>query len=200
MNDKNSKKRKYIENTIERFRVQGVEMSDKCSYCEKHELACLASSFSGRCAECIAQRKKCDLSGPSVEEWESIAREETRLRREKERLQREEEETLAKQQEILAKLLRLRRLTRANNAKEDSLKVRAARMLRLGLKSFDELDALEETEKREAARVATEATAEGEPSASSSTPGVIFDFPSPSASFWEALDAGGETPQATQGS
>ena len=149
----------------------------------------MASSFSGRCAECVAQRKKCDLSDPSVKEWESIAREETRLRREKERLQREEEETLAK-------LLRLRRLTRANNAKKNSLKVRAAKMLRLDLKSFNELNALEETEKREAAKVATEATAKGEPSAFSSSPSMIFNFPSSSTSFWEFLDTGDKTPQA----
>jgi len=38
-----------------------------------------------------------------------------------------------------------------------------------------------------------------DPSVPPSTPGVIFDFPSPSASFWESLNAGDETPQATQG-
>jgi len=38
-----------------------------------------------------------------------------------------------------------------------------------------------------------------DPSVPPSTPGVIFDFPSPFASFWESLNAGGETPQAIQG-
>jgi len=207
MSDKNSKKRRYVEILSERIRTQGFEMSDKCSYCEKHEFACVASSYSGRCAECVAQRRKCDLSGPSSEEWESVAREETRIRREKERIRAEKRvlaiarrELESRQREMEAKLLRLERLEEVNDEKEDTLKVRAAKMLRLGLKSFDELDALEETEKREAAGVATEATVGGEPSASTSTPGVIFDFPSPSASFWESLDAGGKTPQATQGS
>jgi len=207
MSNKNSKKRKYVEILSKRIRIQGFEMSDKCSYCEKHEFACVASSCSGRCAECVAQRRKCDLSGPSPEEWESVAREETRIRREKERIRAEKRalatarrELETRQREMEAKLLRLERLEEVNDEKEDILKVRAAKMLRLGLKSFDELDALEETEKREAARVAIEATAEGEPSAFSLTPGVIFDFLSLSASFWEFLDAGGETPQATQGS
>ena len=174
-------------------------MSDKCSNCEKHELACVASTLSGRCAECVAHRRKCDLLGPSLEEWESLAREETSVRREKERLRAEKRVLVSTRLELEAKLLRIERLEEVNDKKEDTLKVRAAKMLRLGLKSFEELEALEETERKEA-EVAREAIAEGEPSASSSAPGVIFDFPSPSASFWEALDAGGETPQATQGS
>jgi len=206
MSDKNSKKRKYVEILFERIRTQGFEMSDKCSYCEKHEFACVASSCSGRCAKYVAQRRKCDLSGPSPKEWESVAKEETRIRREKERIRAKKRalatarrELESKQREMEAKLLRLKRLEEVNDEKENTLKVRVAKMLRLGLKSFDELDALEKTEKREAARVATEATAEGEPSASSSSPSVIFDFFSPFASFWESLDVGGETPQATQG-
>ena len=207
MSDKNSKKRKYVEIFSERIRTQGFEMSDECSYCEKHEFICVAFSCSGRCAECVAQRRKCDLSDPSSEEWESVAREETRIRREKERIRAEKRilatarrELESRQREMEAKLLQLKRLEEINDKKEDTLKVRAAKMFRLGLKSFDELDALEETEKREAAGVATKAIVEGELSASTLTLNVIFDFLSPSASFWESLDAGDETPQATQGS
>ena len=165
-------------------------MSNKCLYCEKYEFAYVASSCSGRCAKCVAQRRKCDLSSPSPEEWKSITKEETRIRREKERIRAEKRalatarrELESRQRKMEAKLLRLKRLEEINNKKENTLKVRAAKMLRLGLKSFDELDALKETEKREAARIAIEATAEGEPSASSSTLNMIFNFPSPSTSF-----------------
>ena len=190
MSDKNSKKRRYVEILFERIHTQGFKMNDKCSYCEKHKFTCVASSYSDRCAECIAQRKKYDLSDPSLKEWESVARKETRIRREKKRIRAEKRalatahrELKSRQREMEAKLLRLKRLKKVNDKKKNTLKVRTAKILRFGLKSFNKLDALKETEKREAARIAIEATAEGEPSASSSTLNMIFNFPSPSTSF-----------------
>jgi len=67
--------------------------------------------------------------------------------------------------------------------KQKELAARRLALAERGLKYLDELDALE----------AKEAEATFGPVAS---PGVIFDFPSPSASFLERLGAGGETPQA----
>jgi len=172
-------------------------MSDRCSYCEKHDKECVVSPTSSRCSECFQKQRKCDAEGPSLADWEALEREEAKIRKEKSRLR-------AEKRELHSRLLRLERLEEVNNEKEDNFRTRAARLLRLGLKSFDELDALEAKEKEEetrkdAEKVATGEALEGEPLAPLSPPGVIFDFPSPSASFWEALDAGGETPQATQG-
>jgi len=193
MNEKTSKKRKYITAYAQRIRNLGHEMADRCSYCEMHDKECIVSAGSGRCSECFGRSRKCDVSGPTLEDWEALEREEARLRQEKAKLK-------AERAEAFSKILRLERQSEAAEEKLAKFRKRAAHMLKLGLKSIDELDALEEAEEREAERVATEATAEGEPPAPSLTPGATFVFPSPSASFWEALDAGGETPQATQGS
>jgi len=198
MTEINSKKRKRAITTSGRIYLQGVKMSDKCSYCEKHDKECVVSSASSRCSECFQKQRKCDASGPSQEDWEALEREEAKIQKEELRL-------LAEKRELHSKLLRLERLDEVNREKRNNFRARAARMLRLGVKSFDELDALEAKEKEEEARGDAEAPATREASQDDSfvppsSPGVIFDFPSPSASFWESLDAGGETPQATRGS
>jgi len=192
MSDNNSKKRKYTSRTVAQIRRQGAIMSLKCSNCVSLKKECVVAKNSARCAECFKNKKSCDVRGPSEEGWKLLEGEEEKLRVEEEKLQREEEETLAK-------MLRLKRLARANREKQASFRSRASHMLQLGLKSLEELDAWEEKERKENEAVVKGAAPADDPSVPPSSPGVIFDFPSPSASFWESLNAGGETPQATQG-
>jgi len=189
MSEKTTRKRKYITATSKRMREKGHEMADRCTYCEMHDKKCVVTANSSRCSECFGRSRKCDVSGSSLEDWEALEREETRLRQEEAKLE-------AERAEAFSRILRLEQQSKATREKLANFRKRSSHMLKLGLKTLDELDAWEERE-RENAR---EATASAGSPAPPSTPDMIFDFPSPSASFLEALGAGGGTPQATQGS
>jgi hypothetical protein len=89
----------------------------------------------------------------------------------------------------MAKILRLWRQQRV-------LRERREEMLRRGLRTLNELDALEEKERLE---IGERERAVGEqPNASTSFDVPIGDL-DPSDPFWASLGFGGETPQASQG-
>jgi len=150
----------------------GVEVPS-CSRCEKRGLQCLVAPDTSRCGECVRSKQKCDVDGPSVADWENLEREERRL---------EEEE-----RETLAKLLRL-------GTQKRSLRQRAREMMKRGLSSLDELDAVERQEK-EAELAKVQATLL--PAASDEIP---LDPSFLHGSFWGGLDFDGGIPKASQGS
>jgi len=171
------------------MREKGHEMADQCTYCEMHNKKYVVTANSSRCSECFGRNRKCDVSGPSLEDWEALEREETRLRQKKAKLE-------AEKAEAFSRILRLEQQSKATREKLANFRKRSSHMLKLELKTLDKLDAWEEREKEDA----REATALAGSPAPPSTPGVIFDFLSPSTSFLKALNAGDRTPQATQGS
>jgi len=155
----------------------GIEMPS-CSRCDRQGLSCVVSLNTVRCGECVRSKMKCDVSGPTPNDWE-------KLKKEEERLEAEEEAAALQEQEAFARRMRLRKM-------QKSLRTRAAEMLRRGLRTLDELDAAEEAE-----RVAT---------AKITVPTGDFDFPEipldpvEAEAFWASLDSGGEKLQASQGS
>ncbi len=127
------KERKLLADRITR---EGVEMPS-CSRCEKRGLRCLASASSKRCNECVrSNSRNCDVSGPSASDWQSLQKEEDRLRL----------ETRMTREAVATAMARLNRLEQ----QQDLLKTRGAEMLRRGLKTLDELEEVEERERQEA--------------------------------------------------
>ncbi|TVY12487.1 hypothetical protein LARI1_G009615 [Lachnellula arida] len=162
-----------------------------CSYCEKHLRKCIVSKEnSSRCGECTRRGQKCDVRGPSSFDIASLLREQDRLDQEEE--------------EATSKLLRLQK-------QKKFLRVRASEMIRRGLKTLDELDAVEESEQKECGakqQLEREALA-----SSSALVGGSSDFfldpadPAlaaalsaydPSDPYWQGVGPG--TPQTSQGS
>ena len=105
----------------------GIEMP-LCTGCRRAAVPCIFASNLERCARCVERNSCCSKALPSLSNWEKI-------KEEGDRLQREEEEAMAK-------ILRLRKQQR-------SFRSRAADMLRRGLNSLDELDAVKEKERKE---------------------------------------------------
>ena len=153
-----SLKRSRLGDRIDR---DGIEMFP-CTNCEKHNRSCVVAegSNSKRCGECVRRGVKCDVEGIPVRDWETLEREEERLRLEK-------EITLQAVQAGLARMARLEK-------QQDHLKRRGAEMLRRGLKTLDELEAQEEKEKQE--REVAEQSARGmmQVAAISNDPPVFF--------------------------
>ena len=180
--------------------TRGTEMSP-CSSCKKHNRTCVVlNEQSKRCGECVRRGYRCDVIGPSDGDWKVLDREEQRLAFET-RITREAVAT------AMAKLNRL-------ELQRDLLKKRGSEMLRRGLQTLDELDAVEQKEKEELEREERErdeqqklddssraslgldptnhdffaSPAEGDPLA-----GVDFSDP-----FWATLGFAGGTPRASQ--
>lgn len=122
--------------------TQGLEMSP-CSRCAKYDKKCLVAPGSSRCSECvkIGGRNTCDVHGPSPAEWEKLDREEKKLAATWEAAQREQLALFERLAEQQAKLLRL-------DKQRTMFRTRAAEMLRRGLKTLEELDAVEEAEQK----------------------------------------------------
>jgi len=107
----------------------GFEMTP-CPLCARSGRRCIVDSMDAtRCVECVHQGKECGVLAktPSLSEWCSIDRS-------MEKLQQEEEEAMAK-------ILRLRR-------QQALLRRRRDEMIKRGLRSLDELDAVEEEERQ----------------------------------------------------
>ena len=160
----------------------GIEMLP-CSFCERNDKKCIASGEgSTRCSECARSGKKCDVEGIPVDDWESLEREEQRIEYEREA--------------TLAKLLRL-------DKQQRFLKRRGREMLKRGLKSLDELDAVEEKERNEAKAEAAHSSDHTTPTASASESALSILEMSPSS--WDqflvdvGVDAGGGTPPPIHG-
>lgn len=154
---------------------RGITMPS-CSTCERAQRKCVVSDAdSTRCSECVRQGRRCDVAGPSSSDMRSVVEE---LRR----LNQEEKETTSK-------LLRLQK-------QREFFQDRASEMIRRGLKTMDELDAAEEEER--AAAASSLPTSRPGPGAPNLEPAML-DWPD-SESFWAALGADDDIPQATQGS
>lgn len=152
-------------NLYSRVRDNGIIMPS-CSRClnSSPRLHCLVSSDSDRCAECIRAggNVSCDVWGPSKGDWE-------RLRRSEEKISTESDIALSEQQRLLAQLAEVSaRLVRLEKHKK-MFRSRAADMLQRGLKSLDELDAVEAKEREETER---ERQAQEPPASSSDIPMV----------------------------
>ena len=166
MSHRVSKKTQEREDLIARILRNGFEMN-ACSNCMRRNQTCISSADSTKCAGCVRRKVKCDQSGPSHSDWQKLEKEEDRL-------DQEEEATLAK-------LLRLRRQKKA-------LKSRGKDMLRRGLKTLDELDAVEERERLEAQALEVAVSLSGPLTAEEL---AQYD----PASLMEEWDVVGETPQ-----
>jgi hypothetical protein len=68
-----------------------------CSYCKKYKKDCIVASDFSRCSEYIRLKRKCDVEGPSTNNWYNI----DSL---KERLEQEAEETAQLIVTVAAKL------------------------------------------------------------------------------------------------
>jgi len=161
----------------------GSEMPIPCSFCKTEKRTCkVLSSKASRCSECIRRKCACNALTPLADQWDEEMPRASDLEALEEEIKKAaaaEELAVEKQREAFEEMVFQKR-------KQKELSARRLALAERGLRYLDELDALE----------AKEAEATFGPVAS---PGVIFDFPSPSASFLEALGAGGETPQAAQG-
>jgi hypothetical protein len=148
----------------------GFEMPS-CSTCERSGRKCIvADEKSSRCSECVRQGKSCDVEGPSMSDWAALDRQEEKL---------DEEEEAAH-----AKIIRIKKQKRL-------LRARRKEMVRRGLRTLDELDALESKEKAE-----TEQRANADPSFPEEVP---LDPLFLHDSFWDGFVPSGGTPQASQG-
>jgi hypothetical protein len=122
---------------------------------------------------------------PSTSDWAAIEREEARLKK--------------LEDEAMAAIMRLPRIQK----QKEFLRKRAADMLSRGLKTLDELDAVEEEERQEvaaelAARELNNVLA-GPQLALNSADGGLFPDLVPDEDFWAPLGFSGETSQAPQG-
>jgi hypothetical protein len=186
-----TKERQVLADRIDSF---GVDMPS-CSRCEKRGLDCRVSPESTKCGECVRSNMRCDVHGPSVQDWLKLRQEEERLAAEEAAAEILEEEAARKQAEARARVKRLR-------LQQKLLKQRGSEMLRRGLKTLDELDEVEERERweREAAELPARATTASSSAVASGDPlgysGVALGADLPlSPSFWDTLDyVGGTAP------
>ncbi|TPX17587.1 uncharacterized protein E0L32_012121 [Thyridium curvatum] len=115
----------------------GMEVKE-CSFCARHKLKCVMMEGNSRCNHCVRRGRSCDNAplGPSA----------SRLLSEKRRLEAAEKTTEAElleaQRLLNEKLARLMRL----RMQKESLISRGKEMVRRGL---EDLDALDEVERRE---------------------------------------------------
>jgi hypothetical protein len=130
----NNRKKREHDELAHRVALTRVEMIP-CWYCEHHSRRCVAGIGSKKCSECIIQGRACYAETPSPSDWRSIELEEECLKNELLRVQQ-----LAA--EMSARAVRLQK-------QHDALKSKVFRMLQLGLRTLDELDAQEEKEKKE---------------------------------------------------
>ncbi|CAG8983016.1 hypothetical protein HYALB_00014084, partial [Hymenoscyphus albidus] len=132
-----SEHKRWIE-LSKRIDRSGKEMAP-CARCERSGRKCVAlatTSEPNKCSECTRQKKSCDVKSrnrmPSLSDWSSIDQQ-------RRKLQDEEELAWQSQQEAIAKVLRLRRLQRQLDEREQQL-------IRSGLNSMAELEEKEEKE------------------------------------------------------
>lgn len=110
----------------------------KCSRCAENGLRCRVLAGHSRCGECakVGGRIKCDVRGPSLSQLKKLEQDEKKMNK-------EWQETQTQLLELQARLLRLDKMRSA-------FRERAGEMLRRGLESLEELDAVEEEERRRA--------------------------------------------------
>jgi len=72
--------------------------------------------------------------------------------------------------------LQLKKLKKINNKKKNILKIRIAKILHFGLKSFNKLNTLKEIEKKKTAKIIIKVIAKSKPFAFSLIFNIIFNF------------------------
>lgn len=164
----------------------------KCTRCEKKGFKCLVAPGYSRCSECIrvGGRQKCDVHGPSEAEWKELEKVEKKLSLDWHEAQSEQQLLFARLSEMSAKLARIEK-------QREMFRSRAAEMLRRGLKSIAELDAVEEAERVEAEQ---SSSTEPEPTDRHEDPSLLWDPESdpvlsqalasydPGSVFWSSLE------------
>ena len=177
---------------------RGIKMSP-CTRCQKKGTKCYVTSSSLRCAKCIKAGGgvKCNVYGPLPSEWALLDREESKLDASLRKTQEEQQQLFSHLAELQAKILRL-------NKQREMFRARAAEMLRRGLKSLDELDAVEEAERLAEVQTPVETdppTSEAPDPYDSLDPELAAALAAydPSDPLWASLDFGDEMPQAIPG-
>src|SRR5579862_8331536 len=126
--------RKHKErNRLELLVINCGLVMPSCSFCERNKRKCIVAEGSTQCSKCIGRARSCDVHRPSVGAMDAVLQE-------YEKLDREEEEARKSVRKGLAKVERLNQLRR-------SLRTRAADIIRWGVQSLDELDAVEESKR-----------------------------------------------------
>ncbi|KAL4958602.1 uncharacterized protein BDV14DRAFT_186414 [Aspergillus stella-maris] len=130
-------------NLKRRIEESGFDMVVRCTRCSQLDKECVRSDDSSRCNECIRSRRKCVESEPSFSdsEWRRLVAAQTKLRG-REREERDKIRALmASLSEANARLDRLQR-------QEDLLRSRAGDFISRDIKEIEELEALEEKERK----------------------------------------------------
>jgi hypothetical protein len=106
-----------------------------CSFCKKHNIKYLAAPESSRCSEYIRRGRKYNIEGIPIGDWDSLEREEERLRIEKE----------ITFQAVQAGLACIQCLEK----QQQFLKKKATDILKQGLQTIDKLEEIEAKKKEE---------------------------------------------------
>ena len=146
------RKKSECERLANRIQQTGIEMLP-CDRCQKKSLKCVQSIASRYCSECKRVDANCSAAPPSALEWDNLQKEEDRLSAEKEVTLSNLLRLSTEKEVILLKLLRLEH-------QQKSIKTKGAEMLRRGLASLDELEAVEELERQSASQKANSALSE----------------------------------------
>ena len=193
----NSKVSKYRQRILLSETIQAYGSDNMpCSNCSRYGRRCVVlNDRSQRCGECVRRGARCDVVQASISDLEN-------LRLEEERLQFERDTAF---EAAMAGLARVRVL----ELRQQELRERGREMLRRGLKTLDELDALEEKERLENECVEKEKELASVSAAGPSDGSFVFDSSSldpsilasmDSPSFWANPDIAGGTPPTSQGS
>ncbi len=131
-------------NLIARILQNSIPMPN-CSFCYCDPCQVYTMSLDSDCCLEYVKHKKtqCDVWGPTTQQQAVLEHEEQKLEDKQEAAQESQRKLLEHLSQSQAKLQQL-------NKQRKLLKTRVAEMLCRGLKSLDELDALEQKEKEEA--------------------------------------------------
>ncbi|KAI1912279.1 hypothetical protein LOZ65_006012 [Ophidiomyces ophidiicola] len=149
MSSKSSRNNKRLASEIEEI---GVIMSSCCLYCSQHDKECVRSEKSIRCSECCRLGRRCVVNaGPSDRDWDKLHSERAKLKAAESRTRAEiraaHAEMCAAQSSMASLFAKIDRLER----QRDFLESRAGKFLESEVKTIEELERLEEEEKKRVA-------------------------------------------------
>ncbi|KAI1942818.1 hypothetical protein LOZ66_001226 [Ophidiomyces ophidiicola] len=120
-------------------------MSSHCLYCSQHDKECVHSEKSIRCSKCCRLSHCCVVNaGPSDHDWDKLHSERAKLKAAESRTQAEIRAAQSSIASLFAKINRLER-------QRDFLESRAGKFLESEVKTIEELEHLEEEEKKRVA-------------------------------------------------
>ncbi|KAI1932027.1 hypothetical protein LOZ66_006960 [Ophidiomyces ophidiicola] len=142
MSSKSSRNNKQLASEIEEI---GVIMSSCCLYCSQHDKECVHSEKSIRCSECCRLGHCCVVNaGPFDRDWDKLHSERAKLKAAESRTRAEIRAAQSSIASLFAKIDRLER-------QRDFLESRAGKFLESEVKTIEELEHLEEEEKKRVA-------------------------------------------------